>query len=91
MASGLGIMTLWVTTFVVRGHGTPAPFLVGYALCGVSFAALLVAFAMLAVVHLVAVLYEEPSLARRFGEPNREYRRTTPRWTPRRPRAGTGS
>lgn len=61
-------------------------FLVGYALCAVSFAALLVAFAMLAAAHLVAVLYEEPSLARRFGEPYREYRRTTPRWIPRSPR-----
>jgi len=61
-------------------------FLVGYALCAVSFAALIVAFAMLAVAHLVAVLYEEPSLARRFAEPYREYRRTTPRWIPRPPR-----
>jgi protein-S-isoprenylcysteine O-methyltransferase Ste14 len=61
-------------------------FLVGYALCAVSFAALLVAFAMLAAAHLLTVLYEEPSLARRFGEPYREYRRTTPRWIPRRPR-----
>lgn len=62
-------------------------FLVGYALCAVSFAALLVAFAMLAVAHLVAVLYEEPSLERRFGEPYRAYRRTTPRWIPRPPRS----
>ena len=65
-------------------------FLVGYALCAVSFAALLVAFAMLAVTHLVAVLYEEPSLARRFGDPYREYRRTTPRWIPRPPRGRVG-
>jgi len=65
-------------------------FLVGYALCAVSFAALLVAFAMLAITHLVAVLYEEPSLARRFGEPYREYRRTTPRWIPRPPRGRAG-
>jgi protein-S-isoprenylcysteine O-methyltransferase Ste14 len=61
-------------------------FLVGYALCAVSFAALLVAFAMLAVAHLFAVLYEEPALARRFGEPYRQYHRTTPRWIPRPPR-----
>ena len=65
-------------------------FLVGYALCAVSFAVLLVAFAMLAVAHLVAVLYEEPSLARRFGEPYRAYRRTTPRWIPRSPRGPAG-
>ena len=66
-------------------------FLVGYALCAVSFAALLVAFAMLVVAHLVAVLYEEPSLARRFGDPYREYRRTTPRWIPRHPRDRIGA
>src|SRR5688500_12330493 len=41
-------------------------FLVGYALCAVSFGALLVAFGMLAVVHLVAVLYEDPWLVRPF-------------------------
>jgi protein-S-isoprenylcysteine O-methyltransferase Ste14 len=72
----------WVRNPMYIGMFT---FLVGYALCAVSFAALLVAFAMLAVAHLVAVLYEEPSLARRFGEPYREYRRTTPRWIPRSP------
>ena len=78
----------WVRNPMYIGMFT---FLVGYALCAVSFAALLVAFAMLAVAHLVAVLYEEPSLARRFGEPYREYRRTTPRWIPRPPRPAGGS
>ncbi|HET7691685.1 MAG TPA: isoprenylcysteine carboxylmethyltransferase family protein [Gemmatimonadota bacterium] len=73
----------WVRNPMYIGMFT---FLVGYALCAVSFPALLVAFAMLAAAHLVAVLYEEPSLARRFGEPYREYRRTTPRWIPRPPR-----
>jgi len=76
----------WVRNPMYIGMFT---FLVGYALCAVSFAALLVAFAMLAVAHLIAVLYEEPSLARRFGEPYREYRRTTPRWIPRPPRRPT--
>ncbi|HEY7470712.1 MAG TPA: methyltransferase [Gemmatimonadota bacterium] len=61
-------------------------FLVGYALCAVSFGALLVAFGMLAAAHLFTVLYEEPALERRFGESYREYRRTTRRWIPRRPR-----
>lgn len=60
--------------------------LAGYALCAGSAASLLVAFAMLVVTHLVAVLYEEPSLRRRFGASYEEYRRTTPRWFPRPPR-----
>jgi protein-S-isoprenylcysteine O-methyltransferase Ste14 len=34
--------------------------------------------------HLFVVLYEEPSLARRFGPAYEEYRRTVRRWRPRR-------
>jgi protein-S-isoprenylcysteine O-methyltransferase Ste14 len=60
--------------------------LAGYALCAVSFAALLVAFGMLAAAHLFVVLYEEPALERRFGESYREYRRRTRRWIPGPPR-----
>lgn len=62
--------------------------LVGYALCAVSFAALLVPLAMLLAAHLFVVLYEEPALERRFGESYRRYRRATPRWIPRWPRSG---
>jgi protein-S-isoprenylcysteine O-methyltransferase Ste14 len=65
--------------------------LAGYALCAVSFAALLVAFAMLAAAMLFVLLYEEPSLERRFGESYRTYRRATPRWIPRRPSANSGT
>ena len=56
--------------------------LAGYALCTVSFAALLVAFGMLAAAHLFAVLYEEPALQRRFGDSYRAYRARTRRWIP---------
>jgi protein-S-isoprenylcysteine O-methyltransferase Ste14 len=35
--------------------------------------------------HLFVILYEEPTLRRKFGEPYQEYLRTTPRWIPRRP------
>ena len=35
------------------------------------------------VVHLFVVLYEEPSLRRRFGESYETYLRTVPRWLPR--------
>jgi protein-S-isoprenylcysteine O-methyltransferase Ste14 len=54
----------------------------GYALCAVSFAALLVAFSMLAAAHLFVIFYEEPALERRFGQSYREYRQTTRRWIP---------
>lgn len=65
--------------------------LAGYALCAVSFAALLVAFAMLAAAHVFTVLYEEPALERRFGEGYRAYRRRTRRWIPGPPRIEAGS
>ena len=38
-----------------------------------------------AVVHLVVVLYEEPSLRRRFGDPYERYCRSVYRWLPTRP------
>ena len=62
--------------------------LLGYALCAGSVAALLVALTMLVVVHLFAVLSEEPNLGRRFGVSYEEYKRSTPRWIPRPPAHG---
>ena len=35
--------------------------------------------------HLFVVLYEEPTLGAKFGEGYALYRRTVPRWLPRRP------
>jgi len=60
--------------------------LLGYALCAGSLGALAVAFAMLGLVHLFVIFYEEPTLDRQFGESYEAYRRTTRRWLPRRPR-----
>jgi protein-S-isoprenylcysteine O-methyltransferase Ste14 len=57
--------------------------LAGYALCAGSAEALVVAFGMLAAAHLFVVLYEEPSLRRRFGAGYEAYLRRTPRWLPR--------
>ena len=37
--------------------------------------------------HLFVMLYEEPTLGAKFGEAHARYRRTVPRWLPRRPRA----
>ena len=41
------------------------------------------AVAMLLVAHVFVVLYEEPTLARQFGESYKAYRRSVPRWVPR--------
>lgn len=38
------------------------------------------------VFHAFVVLYEEPTLGKRFGGTYAEYRRRVPRWIPRRPR-----
>ena len=44
------------------------------------------ALAVLVLMHLVVVLYEEPGLARRFGASYLAYRQRVPRWFARRPR-----
>jgi protein-S-isoprenylcysteine O-methyltransferase Ste14 len=59
--------------------------LVGEALVYRSGAVALYACGFLLVVHLFVVLYEERTLARRFGESYLEYRRTVHRWIPRVP------
>lgn len=43
--------------------------------------------AMAIAVHLFVIAYEEPTLSRAFGEGYAQYRRTVPRWIPRRPRS----
>ena len=49
---------------------------------------LVYAGAMAAFCHLFVTGYEERRLARQFGDSYLEYRRTVPRWIPRRPRPG---
>jgi len=50
-----------------------APVLLEFAAVGFAF------------FHLFVVLYEEPTLEAKFGEAYARYRRTVPRWLPRRP------
>jgi protein-S-isoprenylcysteine O-methyltransferase Ste14 len=47
---------------------------------------LVYAAAMAVVCHLFVTGYEERKLSRQFGDSYLEYRRTVPRWIPRRPR-----
>ncbi len=60
-------------------------FLAGLALFEGSVSILLFSLLLLVVAHLLVVLYEEPDLERRFGESYLAYKRTVPRWLPRRP------
>lgn len=48
-----------------------------------SPALLIYAFVAFLFFHLLVVLYEEPTLERKFGEAYRRYRATVPRWLPR--------
>jgi protein-S-isoprenylcysteine O-methyltransferase Ste14 len=60
--------------------------LVGQAAFFESLALLPYTGLWLAVVHLVVVLYEEPSLRHRFGEPYERYCRSVHRWLPTMPK-----
>lgn len=59
----------------------------GEAWLFLSLPLLAYAGAMAVFCHLFVTGYEERRLARRFGRSYLEYRRTVPRWIPRRPRA----
>lgn len=57
--------------------------IVGEATLFRSFHLLEYAAFMLTAAHTFVVLYEEPTLSRRFGESYEQYRRTVPRWIPK--------
>jgi protein-S-isoprenylcysteine O-methyltransferase Ste14 len=65
----LGFAAGWIGLWVVFGHAS-AP-------------AIGAAAAVALGVHLFVVLYEEPTLRRRFGADYEEYCRNVPRWRPR--------
>jgi protein-S-isoprenylcysteine O-methyltransferase Ste14 len=62
----------------------------GEAWLFLSLPLLVYAGAMAAFFHLFVTGWEEPALRRRFGGSYLEYRRTVPRWIPRRPRLRRG-
>lgn len=57
--------------------------ILGEAVLFGSWKLLAYAAAVLTFLHFFVVLYEEPSLSRRFGESYRQYVLTVPRWLPR--------
>jgi protein-S-isoprenylcysteine O-methyltransferase Ste14 len=57
----------------------------GFILSSPSIAGL--AFAFLLIMHLFATLYEEPTLAAKFGAGYEQYRASVPRWLIRKPKA----
>jgi protein-S-isoprenylcysteine O-methyltransferase Ste14 len=63
----------------------------GEALLFLSRPLLVYGVAAAVVFHLLVIGYEEPTLARRFGETYAVYRRMVRCWIPRRPRDGVGS
>jgi len=93
-AQGLGTPapiapTKFLVTTALHRH-VRNPMYLGVALAIVGEAALfrslhvlVYAAVMLTIAHIFVVLYEEPTLARQFGESYEEYRRSVPRWIPR--------
>jgi len=62
--------------------------LVGEAMLFHSQPLLVTAAGFLLATHLFVLLYEEPTLRRKFGAEYEEYCRAVPRWLPRRPIPG---
>jgi protein-S-isoprenylcysteine O-methyltransferase Ste14 len=60
----------------------------GLALRSPSIVGLSVLFLLL--VHLLVLLYEEPALVSRFGDPYLQYKSSVHRWLPRSPRTNDG-
>lgn len=56
--------------------------LAGLALLERSISILLFAAGWLVLAHLFVILYEEPTLRRKFGRTYEDYLRTVPRWIP---------
>jgi len=60
--------------------------LIGFGLWHASLSMVLLALPALALAHLFVVLYEEPTLRRRFGMPYVAYLALVNRWVPKPPR-----
>jgi protein-S-isoprenylcysteine O-methyltransferase Ste14 len=65
--------------------------LLGSALYLRSVSILWMVLVAMAAVHLLVVLYEEPTLRRKFDRPYENYLSTVRRWLPRAPRTSSGA
>lgn len=65
--------------------------LIGFGLWHASLSMVLLALPALTLAHLFVVLYEEPTLRRRFGLPYLAYQALVNRWIPKPPRGGRPS
>ena len=74
----------WVRNPLYLGAAILIP--LGEALFLHSWQLLVYAVILFMILHLYIVLVEEKELERRFGKPYLKYKRTVPRWIPRRPK-----
>ncbi|HKF51123.1 MAG TPA: isoprenylcysteine carboxylmethyltransferase family protein [Candidatus Acidoferrales bacterium] len=65
--------------------------LLGLAFSLRSISILLMTIVVVPIVHLLVVLYEEPTLKRKFDGPYENYLSTVARWLPRVPRTNSGA
>jgi protein-S-isoprenylcysteine O-methyltransferase Ste14 len=57
--------------------------LLGFGLCERSISILFLTLLLLPLFHLFVLLYEEPTLTRKFGSPYQQYLQAVHRWIPR--------
>lgn len=94
------LLAAWcIATFLTRGRGTPAPYvrnpmyvggfcvLLGAGLAAGSLSIIGLAVVFLLLMHVLVVVYEEPSLASRFGDTYLDYKTHVNRWWPKPPRS----
>ena len=60
--------------------------LAGWILWSPSLSMIITALLFFTATHLFVILYEEPTLKRKFGAAYEEYLKSVPRWIPRRPK-----
>ena len=109
MCAGLCVMTATISTFILTGKGTLAPWsltrkliiggiygyvrnpmimgvmtvLIGESIAIISLNIFIWTIMFFVINNFYFILYEEPNLAKRFGDEYREYKRNVPRWIPR--------
>ena len=109
MCAELCVTTAAISTFILTGKGTLAPWsptrkliiggiygyvrnpmimgvmtvLIGESIAIISLNIFIWTIMFFVINNFYFILYEEPNLAKRFGDEYREYKRNVPRWIPR--------